>query len=276
MDSSLYALYVTLAAALVLGVQAVDGVLEVNPVSSNIESLLGCRDVLICEGVGGAVQWRQKIGGARFEDVDSSLVTTVIDGDKVRSFLASSGSTSIPTSYKCEISGGPIDSSFESLLTVRNADVFIDPITDIDISDKSVGETLSFACNVFTCKESIEVALLKGSQLLTQRNFPDGKDVWVPVRMTISEDTADTYVCLATLPDGGIFNQTFSITGTPRRTPRISNPFTDINLGNSQPIQDSTARPSSTRRGSASINSPHIQLIIVSLLMLCLSVLLTL
>lgn len=45
---------------------------------------------------------------------------TVIDGDKVRSFLASSGSTSIPTSYKCEISGGPIDSSFESLLTVRN------------------------------------------------------------------------------------------------------------------------------------------------------------
>ena len=76
-----------------------------------------------------------------------------------------------------------------------------------------MGETLSFACNVFTCKESIEVALLKGSQLLTQRNFPDGKDVWVPVRMTISEDTADTYVCLATLPDGGIFNQTFSITG---------------------------------------------------------------
>ena len=176
---------------------------------------------------------------------------TVVDGDKVRSFLASSGSTGRPTSYKCEISGGPIDSSFESLLTVRNgmlsltlclslpppstllsplsfiiiiiitlspifsppADVFIDPITDIDISDKSVGETLSFACNVFTCKESIQVAVLKGSQLLTKRKFPDGKDVWVPVRMTISEDTADTYVCLATLPDGGIFNQTFRITG---------------------------------------------------------------
>ena len=67
-----------------------------------------------------------------------------------------------------------------------------------------------------------------------------------------------------------------SHTGTPRHTPRISNPFTDINLGNSQPIQDSTARPSSPRRGSASINSPHIQLIIVSLLMLCLPALLTL
>ena len=76
-----------------------------------------------------------------------------------------------------------------------------------------MGETLSFECSVFTCQESIEIAILKGSQLLTVRNFPDGKDVWVPVSLTISEDTADVYRCLAKLPDGTAFNETFRITG---------------------------------------------------------------
>ena len=93
------------------------------------------------------------------------------------------------------------------------ADVFIDAIADIDISDKSVGETLSFACNVFTCQGGIEVAILKGSQLLAERNFTDDKDVWVPVSLTISEDTADTYVCLVVLPDRRTFNETFMVTG---------------------------------------------------------------
>ena len=93
------------------------------------------------------------------------------------------------------------------------ANVYINPIADIDISDKSVGETLSFACSVFTCQGSVEVAILKGSQLLAERNFPDGEDVWVPISLTISEDTADTYVCLVVLPDGRTFNETFMITG---------------------------------------------------------------
>ena len=76
-----------------------------------------------------------------------------------------------------------------------------------------MGETLSFACNVFTCQGGVEVAILKGSQLLAERNFTDDKDVWVPVSLTVSEDTADTYVCLVVLSDRRTFNETFMVTG---------------------------------------------------------------
>ena len=101
-----------------------------------------------------------------------------------------------------------------SSLSFSPAIVHIEPIEDIDISSKTVGETLSFECSVATCQDSIEIAILKGSQLITQQNFTDGSDTLVQVSLTITEDTADLYRCLVLLPDGSSFNETFRITGT--------------------------------------------------------------
>ncbi len=87
-----------------------------------------------------------------------------------------------------------------------------------------MGDTLSFECDVDTCQESIEIAILKGSQLLTIQNFTNGKEPWVHVSLTVAEDTADIYQCLALLPNGMAFNETFRITGnkyTPYRRTKI-------------------------------------------------------
>ena len=54
---------------------AVDGVLEVQNLNSNVESLLGCREAFTCEGVGNAVEWELKIGGARFRNASANMVT---------------------------------------------------------------------------------------------------------------------------------------------------------------------------------------------------------
>ena len=62
-------------------IAAVDGVLEVENLNSNVESLLGCREEFVCEGVGNAVEWEHRIGGARFSNVSVNMVTVSIRVD---------------------------------------------------------------------------------------------------------------------------------------------------------------------------------------------------
>ena len=56
-------------------IAAIDGVLEVENLNSNVESLIGCREEFVCEGVGNAVEWEHRVGGARFRNVSANMVT---------------------------------------------------------------------------------------------------------------------------------------------------------------------------------------------------------
>ena len=92
--------------------------------------------------------------------------------------------------------------------------VVIEPIEDIDVSNKAVGEKLSIECRVRTCHRKITVSILKGSQLIELKEiFETVGNVSLVADVTISSDTDDHCACRVRLQDGTVFSEEFRITG---------------------------------------------------------------
>ena len=92
--------------------------------------------------------------------------------------------------------------------------VHIEPIANIDISDRAVGQTLSISCQVITCQERLTVSILKGSQLVVSEKYSNKKNISLSADMIISADTADRYACRVLLETGTVFNEPFTVSGS--------------------------------------------------------------
>lgn len=253
------ALYFT---ALVANGANAQGTLEVSTISSNIDTVLGCTETILCEGPGTSIEWT--LGSGRDQRTITDKNTTVQSAEYVHSNLTLANISPVDAGkYQCSIS---IDSKFIDLsvtVAVSNEIVVIEPIQDIDISNKAVGETLSIECRVRTCHGNIAVSILKGSQLVEQKEIIETVGtVSLVANVTISSDTDELCACRVRLPDGTVFSEEFRITGTPLDFPTPMSASSDDPL----PRETKSTKPTSSVKGSASVITPQILAMIILLL----------
>ena len=93
------------------------------------------------------------------------------------------------------------------------ARVYVMPIENMDISNVTIGDFISFGCRVLTCEEFVTVSFLKGTMSIRQQNITDSTDRIVTANHEVTENTADQYACHVRLPDGTAIMQRFNITG---------------------------------------------------------------
>lgn len=236
-----------------LGVNA-QGTLEVHRTNANIDTVLGCTEILICEGQGDSIKW--KVGRRVITDKN----TTIINGEMVHSNLSLTDVSRLDaTRYTCEVRKGTTSYTMNVVVTVSDTIVVVDPIEDIDISTKHVGDTLSLECRARTCHKDVTVSIVRGSQLVAHEEFPTGGRMSVVGEVEISANTADGCVCQVRLPDGTVFLENFSITGTPRGVP---SPIPETN-NNRLPNEGRSSWPTTSVKGSSGSSVPCIKVIAV-------------
>ena len=104
------------------------------------------------------------------------------------------------------------------LFLQHTARVYIEPLSNINITDNVVGETISFGCSIQSCEESIDVSIRKGTEVHQQMMINNRVNervniVTINQDLTISEDAVGEYSCNVLLPNGMLFVERFNITG---------------------------------------------------------------
>ena len=91
----------------------------------------------------------------------------------------------------------------------------ISEIPDIDITNQTVGDSITIACQVETCVSQVTVSIYRDEEVIfsTIINNNQQESVTVAFPLTVEEDSAGQYACRAWAPEGSTPFTFFYITG---------------------------------------------------------------
>ena len=93
--------------------------------------------------------------------------------------------------------------------------VILSNIPDYDLSQYTIGDTITVSCQVETCLSDVTVTFYKESQVLRTTTINNNNQMTLVFSYTliVSADSAGEYACRAVTSEGGAPNEVFSLTG---------------------------------------------------------------
>ena len=88
-------------------------------------------------------------------------------------------------------------------------------IPDIDITDQTVGDSITIACQVETCISQVNISIYKEDQLISSRIISNNQQesLAIVLALTVEEDLVGQYACRAWTPEGSTPFIFFNIVG---------------------------------------------------------------
>ena len=93
--------------------------------------------------------------------------------------------------------------------------VILSDIPDYDLSQFTIGDTITVTCQVETCLSDVTVTFYKDSQVLQTTTITNNNQMRLAIAhtITVAADSAGEYACRAVTQEGGTPNELFSLTG---------------------------------------------------------------
>ena len=182
-----------------------------------------CTTKLECTGVGDEVFWTFLGSTEPLIDSDTRFTNTSeltpIEGQNVitATLNFAPAETSHESFYVCQILGDVDTNVAVNVFVDQDPLEIISEIRDIDITNQTVGDPITIACQVETCVSQVTVSIYREEEVIFSTIISNNQQesVTVAFSLIVEEDSAGQYACRAFAPEGSTPLSSFNIIGTP-------------------------------------------------------------